>query len=179
MQKEFICEGKLLQISFFYDSRMKFSVNKLKKWIKVLSYILDKDLAKQLTATKPKVQRSFLNASLVGEYKIRKLNFSYRQKDKVTDVLSFPLQENIREAKVDNFTGEVELGDLFICKQVCEKQSRKFKITFEEELIHLFIHGYLHLCGYDHEINEKEEILMEKLESSLLQKFKLARQKES
>ncbi len=111
---------------------------------------------------------------LCGKVKIRTLNRTYRQIDKVTDVLSFPLHENLRfDKKVTKSNRgpslpELELGDLVVCREKVLSQSKEFNLTFEEEYIHLVIHGFLHLLGFDHEISLKEEMIMEKYEQELV-----------
>lgn len=109
-----------------------------------------------------------INVELCNEEKIQELNRDYRQKDKVTDVLSFPTQDDLRNKEADIFIPELELGDIFICTEVCVKQAHEFNISTADEFVHLLIHGVLHLCGFDHEISEKEEQLMEMLEKQLL-----------
>ncbi len=108
---------------------------------------------------------------LCGEAKIKKLNADHRDKNKVTDVLSFPTSENLRKSYLDaEFLGtHLMLGDLAVCHQKTISQAKEFKLTYEEEFIHLVIHGVLHLMGYDHEISEKEEKLMEKWEKEILE----------
>ena len=103
--------------------------------------------------------------------KIRAINSEHRNKDKVTDVLSFPLQESVRNGVIDVFSSQIELGDILICYEVAKKQADEFKISIAEEISHLAIHGFLHLCGFDHEISKQEEELMEKHEALLLQKL--------
>lgn len=109
-----------------------------------------------------------LNLSLCSSEKIIQLNNDYRSKDKITDVLSFPIQENLRSGDFDDFLPLIELGDIYICEEVCQKQAEEYKLEFREEFLHLAVHGFLHLCGYDHEISATEEEMMEKLEEELL-----------
>lgn len=109
-----------------------------------------------------------LNLELCSKDKIIKLNSEFREKNRETDVLSFPTQDNYRNNKADIFISEVEIGDIFICADVCKQQAIEFKISFEEELVHLLVHGFLHLCGFDHELSEKEEALMEAHEKLIL-----------
>lgn len=111
-----------------------------------------------------------LHLTLVGDQKMKSLNRDYRQKDKTTDVLSFPVYENIRGGD-EFFVGAVELGDLFISVPVMKKQAEEFKIDNENEFYHLFVHGFLHLLGFDHEISEAQEKLMEAEEKKLLDKI--------
>jgi probable rRNA maturation factor len=114
-----------------------------------------------------------ISMTLCGRAKIQKLNRDYRQKDYATDVLSFPVYENLRPDKKvrEKNLPEVELGDLVICKDVAKKQAREFKITYEQEVIHLAVHGFLHLLGFDHEISAKEEKIMEGHEAELVEKI--------
>jgi probable rRNA maturation factor len=120
-----------------------------------------------------KIKTTFhFNVNVCDEETIRKINSEHRSKDSVTDVLSFPLQENLRAGEYDDFMPEIELGDLFVCKQVCERQAQEYELSYLEEFVHLTTHGFLHLCGYDHEISNEEEKLMESLEEKILLKLK-------
>ena len=65
----------------------------------------------------------------------------------------------------------VELGDLFICKEIAKSQALGFNISYEQEVIHLAVHGFLHLLGFDHEVSLKEEQIMENYESDLVTKI--------
>ncbi len=114
-----------------------------------------------------------ISMNLCGKTKIRTLNRKYRQKDYVTDVLSFPVYENLRSDKKsrEKALPEVELGDLVICKEKARSQAKEFGITYEQEVIHLAVHGFLHLLGFDHEISSKEEKIMEKYEAELVNKI--------
>jgi probable rRNA maturation factor len=85
------------------------------------------------------------------------LNLEYLQKDYPTDVLSFPLQQQL--------PGGFYLGDIFICFPLAQEQAQKFDIPPNNELLRLMIHGILHLAGYDHEQDTGE---MEKLQEKLL-----------
>jgi len=114
-----------------------------------------------------------ISVTLCGRAKMRSLNKKYRQKDYATDVLSFPVYENLRPDKrvKEKNLPEVELGDLVICKEIAKKQAQEFKISYEQELIHLAVHGFLHLLGFDHEISDKEEKIMETYEEELVRKI--------
>ena len=115
------------------------------------------------------VQEVRLTMTLCGKTKIRSLNKQYRQKDYVTDVLSFPVYDNLRpdkKPKGKNLS-QMDLGDLIICKEKALSQAREFEITYEQEIVHLAVHGFLHLIGFDHEISSKEKI-MEAYETELV-----------
>ncbi len=116
---------------------------------------------------------------ICGEAKIKKLNQNYRDKNKVTDVLSFPSFSTLRLApgKMDLFGDELFLGDLAICHQKVLSQAKDFEIDYFDEFIHLFFHGLIHLVGYDHEISLKEEKIMERWEEKALSLFSKAKKK--
>jgi probable rRNA maturation factor len=111
-----------------------------------------------------------LALTLCGKVKIKNLNRTYRQKDKATDVLSFPVYENLRPDKkvLEKGLPQMDLGDVIICREVALSQSKVFKVTYSQEIIHLLVHGFLHLLGFDHEISKKEEMIMEEHEAKLV-----------
>lgn len=118
------------------------------------------------------VERIHLSLLVCGEQKIKKLNAQHRNKNKITDVLSFPAHHDLRKApKSSDKFPDLFLGDLVICHQKVHSQAKQFKISYLDEFIHLFFHGLLHLSGFDHELSRKEELLMEKWEKNLLDKF--------
>ena len=119
------------------------------------------------------VKEVTMSMTLCGKTKIKSLNREYRQKDYVTDVLSFPVYDNLRPDKKPRTKNlaHMDLGDLVICKEKAFSQAREFEITYEQEVVHLAVHGFLHLLGFDHEISEKEEKIMETYESDLVGKI--------
>jgi probable rRNA maturation factor len=167
MEKEINIEAEQFYINFFYDDfeltiiEIEDYKNSLKLMAKGFSIFKDDILGL-------KTHTLNLNITICDDKKIKDLNQTYRQKDKITDVLSFPLQDNIRNGEYDDFSPELELGDLYICRSVCTEQATEFLLSYQDEFIHLATHGYLHLCGFDHEINLEEEKLMEKLEEDII-----------
>ena len=105
-----------------------------------------------------------ISVNLVGDSKMRSLNKKYRNKDRVTDVLSFPLEEN--------FGGRLLLGDVFICLSFAKKQAKRENIDIEDKLAQLMVHGFLHLLGYGHEKSSKNAKKMFKLENKILKNIK-------
>lgn len=114
---------------------------------------------------------SHLDIKLCSDDEIRTINADQRGKDYATDVLSFPLQENIRLGQFSSHHNDLFLGDVLIAFGVCEKQAKENKIDPLSEFVHLLIHGFLHLLGFDHEISEEEEKLMQQFEENLLGRF--------
>lgn len=100
-----------------------------------------------------------VSLSFVDDDEIQYLNKTYRGKDKVTDVLSFPLYENINEAKDPKC-----LGDIVISLQQAERQALEYGHTFKREVIFLTVHSMFHLIGYDHDTLENKKIMRQKEE---------------
>lgn len=111
-----------------------------------------------------------VSVSFVDNAEIRRLNKIYRDKDKSTDVLSFPLGEN-GVYDVNNETGAYLLGDVVISMETAVKQAHIYGHSLEREVGFLTVHSMLHLLGYDHEtsaldaakMHEKEEMILESL----------------
>ncbi len=109
-------------------------------------------------------QDSELSILLVSDKKIRELNRQYRGLDAPTDVLSFPQNEEDAE----EFDSHL-LGDVVISVETAHRQAVEHKLSLEEELVLLLIHGILHLLGYDHERSAKEERIMKQKTRDLFQ----------
>ncbi len=106
-------------------------------------------------------ERLSMSVSFVDAEEIRRLNREYRDKDAVTDVLSFP-QFDPYEYMQD--WDEVALGDVVICEERAKEQAEEYGHSYERELIYLFVHSCFHLLGYDHETEEEKKIMREKEE---------------
>lgn len=91
-----------------------------------------------------------LNAIAIPEEKIRELNQKYRDKDAVTDILSFGEYAD-REALAAAADTEIFLGELFLAPDFIEAAAKEDGVTFEREMAYIFSHGVLHLVGFDHE----------------------------
>lgn len=128
-----------------------------------------------LGAKKPNAfrRRTFeISVILTDDGNLKTLNKNYRGKNKPTNVLSFP-QLNLRSFRrgaLDIFPvkSEIPLGDIVLAFQTIRRESLEQGKLFEDHLIHLIVHGTLHLFGYDHE-NRKEIKIMEKLECDILE----------
>lgn len=99
------------------------------------------------------------------------LNLQYREKDKPTNVLSFP--SDIPEEMLSLLDAE-PLGDLVICIPVVLQEAAEQQKTPNDHFNHLLVHGVLHLLGYDHETSEAEAEEMEALEIEILKKLGIA-----
>jgi len=101
-----------------------------------------------------------LTVRIVDIEESQQLNHQYREKDKPTNVLSFPFQNP------PGITLPL-LGDLVVCKQVVEKEAIEQQKTLTSHWAHMLIHGTLHLLGYDH-IDDDEAATMESIETKLM-----------
>jgi len=120
---------------------------------------------KELGLDKKKVE---ISVNLVGNDKIKILNKKHRNKNKVTDVLSFPLQEKL---EIGNWKLEIlPLGDIFISLPFAKKEAKSENVSIDRKLVHLAVHGFLHLAGYDHERSENKADKMFRLEKKILSK---------
>ena len=94
-----------------------------------------------------------ITITLTTPEKIRQINNEYRQIDKATDVLSFPMFEKSEldeKIKKQEFLHEDVLGDIIISVQKVEEQAKEYGHSFERELSYMVVHGFYHLMGYDH-----------------------------
>ncbi|MDP2194031.1 MAG: rRNA maturation RNase YbeY [Alphaproteobacteria bacterium] len=116
-------------------------------------------------------KRSFeLSVLLTSDSHIQELNHQYRNKDKPTNVLSFP-QLNGEDLE-SPATEPILLGDVVMAYQTILSESIQQEKTFMNHVTHLFIHSCLHLFGYDHE-TEDEAHIMENLEITILAKLNI------
>jgi probable rRNA maturation factor len=99
----------------------------------------------------------------VGNAAIKKLNQDFRGQNYSTDVLSFPTAAETFESE-----DRSKLGEVVICLERAQTQSRENGLTFTNEVQQLILHGVLHLCGYDHETDDGE---MNRLELKLRKKL--------
>ena len=111
--------------------------------------------------------RSELSLELTGDRRMRRLNREYRKKDRPTDVLAFPIREAVMPRGVRPVTTRM-LGDVVISLPTAVRQALEAGRSIDDELTMLLVHGVLHLCGYDHERNQREAARMSRRERALL-----------
>lgn len=110
-----------------------------------------------------------ISVRLTSDEEVRTLNRQYRDKDKPTNVLSFPMvQADLLETVTQNSDdGEVLLGDIVLAHGVCVAEAGERGISVEDHASHLLVHGVLHLIGYDH-LGDDEAEGMEAIERDAL-----------
>ena len=128
-----------------------------KKKIKRPDYYLKKKFNKLLNKFKITSNVQEISIFLTNSEKMRQLNLRFRKKNKPTDVLSFPI--NIVKKKIGY------LGDIAISYEIVNKRSKKSNFNYEFDK--MWVHGYLHLLGYDHKKTREFE-KMHKLEKKIL-----------
>ena len=115
-----------------------------------------------------KISRNFhFTVHSLNESESKKLNQKTFNKNKPTDVLSFPLYNDIEAINQLDETMHEDMGDMFICRNVIKKNAEIYDKDFVEELQYIVIHGLLHLIGYSHEKNDK----LKTYESKLMKKI--------
>lgn len=118
----------------------------------------------------------YVNIIFTDLLKIKEINKEFRNIDKETDVLSFPMFE---KNELENLTifkkgPEEVLGDIIIAIPQVEKQAIEYNHSFERELSYMIVHGFYHLMGYDH-IIENDKLIMRQKEENILKKLKISR----
>jgi probable rRNA maturation factor len=110
-----------------------------------------------------------VSVRFTSDAEVQTLNRDYRQKDKPTNVLSFPMvQIDLLDGLNNGDDGEVLLGDIVLAHGVTSTEAVEKNASLEDHATHLIVHGLLHLLGYDHEQGEAEAEHMEELERAAL-----------
>lgn len=119
---------------------------------------------------KLKLENGIFNIIFVSNKEIHEINREYRHTDRVTDVISFALEDN-QDVVYQDFR---LLGDIYIAIEVAYDQAIEYNHSREREVCFLATHGLLHLLGYDH-MTEEEEKIMFKEQEELLNAFEIKR----
>ncbi len=138
-------------ISIDYNKRVKcpWTENEIKKVFKIIQ-----------NKTK---KAGELEVNIVGDKEIKDLNFRYRGKNKVTDVLSFAWQED-KTIKTDSF------GQIYICYPQIVRQAKEVGVKTKEEFVRMLAHGFLHIIGHDH-VEKKEAEVMFKIQEEVVSEY--------
>ena len=125
--------------------------------------LLEEYYQRTLKALKLK-DKYVLSLIIVSSRAIKTINSDYRNIDKVTDVISFALLDSGDIMETD---GQIELGDIFINRNRVLSQAKEYGHSVKREFVFLFVHGFLHLLGYDH-MNSKDEKEMFDLQKKII-----------
>jgi len=143
LSEEISWEKKIKKKDFFFNNLCKF-------------------FPKKFRFRKKKV---YLTLLLSNNKNIKKLNKKFRNKNKHTDILSFPFQENLKRTK------EIYLGDIIISFNHMNKPKNLNHYQFKEKVSKIFIHGFLHLLGFDH-VKKNNYVNMLKEEEKIFKSIK-------
>lgn len=119
----------------------------------------------------------YITITFTTPQNIKEINKKYRNIDKATDVLSFPMFEKDElETKIQNkdYVCEDVLGDIIISIEKVQEQAEEYGHSFERELSYMIVHGFYHLMGYDH-IKEEDKKVMRPKEEKVLNDLKIKR----
>ena len=121
-----------------------------------------------------KVKNAIFSVVFMEDEEIHKMNKEYRGVDRVTDVISFAFEDedDFKLLKGQNLPRD--LGSISICVERAIEQAIEYMHSFEREMSFLFIHGLLHLLGYDH-IEQDDEKIMFKLQDEILNALEIRR----
>ena len=114
-----------------------------------------------------------MSVTLTGDDEVQALNAKWRGKDKPTNVLSFPMADDLDFARSNVPGPELLLGDIILAHGVCEAEASEKGVPFEQHATHLLVHGTLHLLGYDHQ-DDKQASDMEAREVRALARLGIA-----
>ena len=119
----------------------------------------------------------YVSITLTVPEEIHILNKTYRNIDKPTDVLSFPMfqPDEIENMIKENYQEEDILGDMVISIPQVEIQAKEYGHSFERELAYMVVHSFYHLMGYDHMV-EEDKIKMRAKEDEILNKLNITRE---
>ena len=106
------------------------------------------------------IEKKQFSLFIIGKYKIKSLNLKYNNLNLVTDVLALEYKDPFY------------IGDIYICPEIVYQNSKKFKCSFLEEIDRMFIHGLLHILGYNHvnSLNTSEKMFI--IQENILRELK-------
>lgn len=142
-------------------------IDENEEYINILKKVLEKCFLQEKLNNK----NLYINVVLTNPDNIRKMNNQYRNIDKETDVLSFPMFEKKELEKLENANQDI-LGDIVICIDRVKQQAEEYGHSFERELSYMAVHGFYHLMGYDH-IEENDKNIMRQKEENILQQLNI------
>lgn len=150
---------------------------------KAFKKLVKKMFSTSLKYVKLNPKKFYCDINFASKDEIREINGKFRNKDKATDVLSFPMLnikpfEKIEKSQIkliaDPVSHKVMLGDIVICKDVARENAEKYGHSEHREICYLIVHGYFHLLGFDH-MNEDDKRLMRAAEDAVLKRYRISR----
>lgn len=139
--------------------------------------LIEKVLKKCFEVENIEDKNFYMSIILTTPAEIRKLNKEYRNIDKETDVLSFPMyeKEELETVKKQKQEWKDTLGDIVISIERVEEQAKEYGHSFEREFAYMLVHGFYHIMGEDH-IEEEDKKIMRAKEENVLSKLNIVRE---
>lgn len=158
-----------INIDFYTDYEDDGKLEEYNNFLNEYSGKIENIIKEALDLNNITIPNIYLGIGVVTESKIHNMNKEYRNVDKKTDVLSFPMYErdelnNLNKILADE---EISLGDIVLCMDVIEKQAKEYETGFNREMLYMITHGICHLLGYDH-IDENDKVEMRRMEEQIL-----------
>lgn len=149
---------------------MELDIDLEEPWPKGTWDTLAAEAAQAAANVAPELGNKRLCASILftSDEEIHALNKQWRQRDKPTNVLSFPMLERLDLVHLDPDGPPELLGDIALAHETCAREAAEKNVSIQSHASHLMIHGLLHLAGYDHEISDGDAQKMEALEVKAL-----------
>ena len=139
--------------------------------------VIEKVLSQCFKEEKLENSKLCITVTLTTPETIQEINKRYRNIDRATDVLSFPMFEKDeldKKIQKNDFENEDILGDIVVSVDKVKEQAIEYGHGFERELSYMIVHGFYHLMGYDH-IEEEDKKIMRKKEEYILEKLNISR----
>ena len=118
--------------------------------------------------------RLIVSLLFTSDAEVHALNREWRDRDKPTNVLSFPMLESAELAELAPDGPPVMLGDIALAHETCAREAAEKGVALEHHATHLIVHGLLHLAGHDHVDSDAQAEEMEALETAILAKLGIA-----
>ena len=143
--------------------------------------IIKKVIAQCFKEEKLENSKLYISITLTTPEHIHEINKQYRNVDRATDVLSFPMFEKDELDKLVDETADTQvetlqdiMGDIIISIERVEEQAKEYEHSFEREFAYMLVHGFYHLRGYDH-MEEEEKAQMREKEENVLSQLNITR----
>ena len=139
--------------------------------------VIEKVLSQCFKEEKLEDSKLCVTVTLTTPKTIQEINKQYRNIDRATDVLSFPMFEKDeldKKIQENDFENEDILGDIVVSVDKVKEQAIEYGHSFERELSYMIVHGFYHLMGYDH-IEENDKKIMREKEENILEKLSISR----
>ena len=139
--------------------------------------VIEKVLSQCFKEEKLEDSKLCVTVTLTTPKTIQEINKQYRNIDRATDVLSFPMFEKDeldKKIQENDFENEDILGDIVVSVEKVKEQAIEYGHSFERELSYMIVHGFYHLMGYDH-IEEDDKKIMREKEENILDKLSISR----